>query len=718
MKSAIRVILWIAGLFLFTNHIAYAQNWTLPTPSQEACHPAIIPQPKFIASTRKTIDFTELSILFSGSVDCSTQQKVKREVIDISNSLKFKSVRKKTCEIRFTTPSRELKTDEAYTLQVNKQGIIIEANAFGGYFNALQTLRQMITESPHGMLRLHYCNVDDLPEFSVRSVMIDVGRNFLEISFLREVIRKLSMYKINMLHLHLTDNPGWRIEVKSHPELTSYNSYWKTRQPGKFYTQKEIKEFVAYCDSLNVRVLPEVDMPGHSAYFKKATGYDMQTSKGIAILKEALDEVIPLFKDSLFHIGSDEVRFAMPEFMPEMIKYIRDKGKRIVIWSPGYQQDNDCIRMFWGKCESGHQIKTDIPYIDGNGFYMDYMDSQSGVQQVFFQQPCEVASENTNALGGVMCVWTDGGLGEYPEKQILTQYPFYPTLLTYAERIWRGAKESANQFVANMPKKGSSAWIAFDEFENRLVAHRDKYFQGIPFAYVKQSELKWRIIGPFDHKGINDTSFEPERIIKSEYIDNNKILKWKDEAAYGGVVQIRSLYAMFNMHNNRYQPNLWPTLMSDDVGIGNGTCYALTYIKSLREQDVFLMCGFNGMWGHSGGYRSERAPQQGSWDWSGGDIWLNENRIEPPVWDFESLPWSGWGQGRIEIPLTGQGYFYRAPIKISLKKGLNKVLVRVPFGHWNGDEGQRRWQFCFMPVKWDGIHYSEVEGLEYETDIK
>lgn len=99
MKSAIRVILWIAGLFLFTNHIAYAQNWTLPTPSQEACHPAIIPQPKFIASTRKTIDFTELSILFSGSVDCSTQQKVKREVIDISNSLKFTSVRKKHAKL-------------------------------------------------------------------------------------------------------------------------------------------------------------------------------------------------------------------------------------------------------------------------------------------------------------------------------------------------------------------------------------------------------------------------------------------------------------------------------------------------------------------------------------------------------------------------------------------------------------------------------------------
>ncbi|MCB5931388.1 hypothetical protein LJB63_18800, partial [[Eubacterium] rectale] len=72
------------------------------------------------------------------------------------------------------------------------------------------------------------------------------------------------------------------------------------------------------------------------------------------------------------------------------------------------------------------------------------------------------------------------------------------------------------------------------------------------------------------------------------------------------------------------------------------------------------MFGLNGMWGHSGGYRSARAPEQGSWDFSGGDVWLNGRRVNPPRWPFKSLPWTGWGKGRIEeAPLTREGYFFR-----------------------------------------------------------
>lgn len=214
--------------------------------------------------------------------------------------------------------------------------------------------------------------------------MLDVGRNYMSVPFLKSVVRRLSHYKINVLHLHLSDDPGWRVEVNKYPELTVETSFWPTRQPGKFYTQEDIKSICDFCDSLNIRVIPEIDMPGHSAAFRKAIGKDMQTPEGMQVLKEALDEIIPLFKDSLFHIGSDEVHFKMKEFMPEMIRYVRSKGKQVVVWYPGYAPDSNAVRMCWGEYEAGYSLDKSAPYIDCNGFYMDWMDSQGGVLQTFF----------------------------------------------------------------------------------------------------------------------------------------------------------------------------------------------------------------------------------------------------------------------------------------------------------------------------------------------
>ncbi|MFR1411122.1 MAG: hypothetical protein ACLSUW_01610 [Akkermansia sp.] len=175
---------------------------------------------------------------------------------------------------------------------------------------------------------------------------------------------------------------------------------------------------------------------------------------------------------------------------------------------------------------------------------------------------------------------------------------------------------------------------------------------------MKQADVAWSLVGPFDHRGKNDTSFEPERKIAASYRDGDRTLEWKSTPVYGGAVHIRHLFAMFNMHRNQYRLAHWPTLMSEDVGKGGGTCYALTSIRSPKDQEVWLMVGLNGMWGHSGGYRSARAPEQGSWDFSGGDVWLNGKRVDPPKWPFKSLPWTDWGKGRIEeAPLTWEGYF-------------------------------------------------------------
>lgn len=694
--------------------VARQRDWSLPTP--EADLPvALIPYPKEIVRLKGDLAFSSLRIDELSMASLRDKERIVAEFGDVRRFWQMDAgSRGKQPLVTFrqiNSPLSSAESKEGYTLIVSEKGVEISAGEFSGFFNALQTVRQLIRKD-NKKYSMPYCRIKDAPAFPVRGLMLDVGRNYMSVPFLKSVVRRLSHYKINVLHLHLSDDPGWRVEVNKYPELTVETSFWPTRQPGKFYTQEDIKSICDFCDSLNIRVIPEIDMPGHSAAFRKAIGKDMQTPEGMQVLKEALDEIIPLFKDSLFHIGSDEVHFKMKEFMPEMIRYVRSKGKQVVVWYPGYAPDSNAVRMCWGEYEAGYSLDKSAPYIDCNGFYMDWMDSQVGVLQTFFQYPCEVPQAGGKALGSEMCVWTDGAISS--DERILLQYPFYPTMLTFSERIWRGSREKRRDLVANLPAKGTKAWEAFNEFEDRLIYHRDRYFKSIPFAYVKQSEMKWRLIGPFNHHGINDTSFEPEKVIKEKYIVRKDTLTWNDTVAYGGEIQIRTLYAMFNMHRNQYRLDFLPTVMSSSVGKKDGTCYALTRIKSPKNQEVYLMFGLNGMWGHSGGYRSARAPEHGSWDFSGGDVWLNGIRVLPPSrWPFESLPWTGWGKGRIEVPLTEEGYFFRPPVKIKLRKGVNEILVRTVFGHWKGDNGQRKWQFCCMPVLWDGCHYTEVKGLEY-----
>lgn len=694
--------------------VARQRDWSLPTP--EADLPvALIPYPKEIVRLKGDLAFSSLRIDELSMASLRDKERIVAEFGDVRRFWQMDAgSRGKQPLVTFrqiNSPLSSAESKEGYTLIVSEKGVEISAGEFSGFFNALQTVRQLIRKD-NKKYSMPYCRIKDAPAFPVRGLMLDVGRNYMSVPFLKSVVRRLPHYKINVLHLHLSDDPGWRVEVNKYPELTVETSFWPTRQPGKFYTQEDIKSICDFCDSLNIRVIPEIDMPGHSAAFRKAIGKDMQTPEGMQVLKEALDEIIPLFKDSLFHIGSDEVHFKMKEFMPEMIRYVRSKGKQVVVWYPGYAPDSNAVRMCWGEYEAGYSLDKSAPYIDCNGFYMDWMDSQGGVLQTFFQYPCEVPQAGGKALGSEMCVWTDGAISS--DERILLQYPFYPTMLTFSERIWRGSREKRRDLVANLPAKGTKAWEAFNEFEDRLIYHRDRYFKSIPFAYVKQSEMKWRLIGPFNHHGINDTSFEPEKVIKGKYIVRKDTLTWNDTVAYGGEIQIRTLYAMFNMHRNQYRLDFLPTVMSSSVGKKDGTCYALTRIKSPKNQEVYLMFGLNGMWGHSGGYRSARAPEHGSWDFSGGDVWLNGIRVLPPSrWPFESLPWTGWGKGRIEVPLTEEGYFFRPPVKIKLRKGVNEILVRTVFGHWKGDNGQRKWQFCCMPVLWDGCHYTEVKGLEY-----
>lgn len=224
---------------------------------------------------------------------------------------------------------------EGYVLSVNSDGVRIEALSGAGLFYGVQTLLQMVADAPEGMTAV---TVKDEPRFEYRGIMLDVSRHFRSKEFVKRQIDLLSYYKINRLHLHLTDAAGWRIEIKKYPRLTQFAAWrpqavWKDwwngkreycdetdpRAQGGYYTQDDIRELVAYAQKHYVTIIPEIEMPSHSeevltAYPElscthvpyKQSDFCIGNEKTFEFLENVLTEVMELFPSEYIHIGGDE----------------------------------------------------------------------------------------------------------------------------------------------------------------------------------------------------------------------------------------------------------------------------------------------------------------------------------------------------------------------------------------------------------------------------
>lgn len=224
---------------------------------------------------------------------------------------------------------------EGYVLSVNSDGVRIEALSGAGLFYGVQTLLQMAADAPEGMTAV---TVKDEPRFEYRGIMLDVSRHFRSKEFVKRQIDLLSYYKINRLHLHLTDAAGWRIEIKKYPRLTQFAAWrpqavWKDwwngkreyceetdpRAQGGYYTQDDIRELVAYAQKHYVTIIPEIEMPSHSeevltAYPElscthvpyKQSDFCLGNEKTFEFLENVLTEVMELFPSEYIHIGGDE----------------------------------------------------------------------------------------------------------------------------------------------------------------------------------------------------------------------------------------------------------------------------------------------------------------------------------------------------------------------------------------------------------------------------
>lgn len=219
-------------------------------------------------------------------------------------------------------------SDESYYLETTKRGVLIKAGNEKGIYYGLQTLKQLMlfSNSESGRVVLPIITVNDAPRFGWRGVMLDESRSFFGMEKVKQLLEVMSIHKLNVFHWHLTDDPGWRIEIKKYPKLATIGGLGNELDPdapAQFYTQREIKEIVEFAAERFIEVIPEIDMPGHAraanrAYPEYSGGgskshpeftFNPGKEETYAYLTDILREITTLFPSKYIHMGGDEVHF-------------------------------------------------------------------------------------------------------------------------------------------------------------------------------------------------------------------------------------------------------------------------------------------------------------------------------------------------------------------------------------------------------------------------
>ena len=230
--------------------------------------------------------------------------------------------------------------EEEYTLSVTRRNVAVTGGSPRAVLYGLQSLRQLINGN-----RIPAVEIRDKPWFAYRGAMLDAARHFFPAADVKKFIDILALHKINRFHWHLTDDQGWRIEIKRYPKLTTegaVGNWHDPKAPATFYTQEEIKEIVAYAADRHIMVVPEFDMPGHAtavcrSYPEISGGGEGKwqhftfhpcKEETFEFISNVLDEIVALFPSPYIHIGGDEVHYGNQSWFtdPEIQQFIKDKN--------------------------------------------------------------------------------------------------------------------------------------------------------------------------------------------------------------------------------------------------------------------------------------------------------------------------------------------------------------------------------------------------------
>jgi len=387
---------------------------------------------------------------------------------------------------------------DAYTFESGGKNITITGKSASGLFYGIQTLFQLLppgiySDSPVADMNLTVdaLTIQDKPSMSkIRGLHVDISRHFRTKEELKKIIDSMAMHKLNTLHLHLSDDEGWRVEIKAYPKLTSAGAIGNrsnSKAPAAFLTQEDVKELCAYAARRHVAIIPEIDMPGHMGAVIKAYP-EMKHPKeerdpakvirGDAMArdfaKKVLTEINGLFDPEYIHIGCDEVNLKSPvelyskaeliDFAREITTFIKESlQKKPIVWDDAFTngfEDKDAVvhwwrygKKFWWKREKftvdEELTKKQQPFIFSPACwtYFDMMNEGKGgwagrisPAEMYNWDPfgdmLGVTPETRKlAHGAIACTWSE----KIPTMKIFGDRT-YPRLAAFSERVWSGGK--------------------------------------------------------------------------------------------------------------------------------------------------------------------------------------------------------------------------------------------------------------------------------------
>lgn len=329
------------AIFITMAFLISACNGSKPTsPEAKVAFDRIIPKPISATTTGKTFFITKNTTVFVDSAS--------NELHDIATYLGDNLKTITGLSVQATSKAGEGAIvltlqggaaslgDEGYELQIEEKKLTIIANKPAGVFHGIQTLRQIIADKDEKASRDEWeiatGTITDYPEYVWRGSMLDVARHFFSVEDVKRYIDLLSYYKVNVLHLHLSDDQGWRIEIKSWPNLTAIGGQSQVGGgKGGFYTQEQYKEIIAYAESRFIMIVPEIDLPGHTN--AALVSYPNELLHGPKINLEAGQKPRPV--PGQVHVGT-EVGFSTLTLQKESTdKFMNDVIREISAITPG-----------------------------------------------------------------------------------------------------------------------------------------------------------------------------------------------------------------------------------------------------------------------------------------------------------------------------------------------------------------------------------------------